>query len=232
MKKYLTVFISIITKVLISMRIVLFPKYADRVVRNYWNNTSQTHYDMNEFHFDFYYHEILNVIRPEHNEKIFDYACGGGQISYRFKKDGYNIECCEISELLIKYCKENFKIDCLTIDQFFTNSSRYNVIFINNAFFYIHPRKRKKFLKSINSKLTEHGKLYILDEPDLDKLKYLKIHKLIQLGLKIFPVYQIELAGFFNNTRKTKLLAKKCGFSNINIIDSWTPYRSHIILQK
>ena len=48
----------------------------------------------------------------------------------------------------------------------------------------------------------------------------------------IFPVYQIDLAGFYIKDKLLKNIAKQVGFKKVTKLDSWCNYRSHWILEK
>lgn len=209
----------------------LSPNYAKKIANEFWNNCRLTHSDMSEDMFKYYYEQIKNTIGPSKNNSILDYGCGFGEISWFFSKDGYNIECCDISS----YCVERAKKLGLTsylCSELINSSKKYDIIFINNAFFYIHPEYRKNILTILHSKLNPSGKLYILDEPDYSKRKLVNMSKLRYIFTSLFPVYQQEMAGFFNKPNKTQIYGLSCGFKNVEVMDSWCSYRSHFIFYK
>lgn len=209
----------------------LSPNYAKRVANEFWKNCNSTHTDMSESMFKYYYEQIKDTISPSKGNSILDYGCGFGEISWFFSKEGYNIECCDISSYCIERAKTLGLNACLC-SELINSSKKYDIIFINNAFFYIHPEYRRNLLAIIHSKLNPEGKLYIFDEPDYTKRKLLNMSKLRYLITSLFPVYQQEMAGFFNKPKETQTYGLTCGFKDVQVIDSWCAYRSHFIFYK
>jgi 2-polyprenyl-3-methyl-5-hydroxy-6-metoxy-1,4-benzoquinol methylase len=209
----------------------LSPHYAKRIASEFWSNCGTTHSDMSENMFKYYYEQIKNTINPSKNNSILDYGCGFGEISWFFSKDGYNIDCCDISSYCIERTK-NLGLNACLCSELINSSKKYDIIFINNAFFYIHPECRKELLAIIHDKLNLYGKLYIFDEPDYSKRKLLNMSKLHYMITSLFPVYQQEMAGFFNKPTETQNYGISCGFKNVEVIDSWCNYRSHFIFYK
>jgi len=116
-------------------------------------------------------------------------------------------------------------------------NKKYDFIIFHNAFFYVHPKKQRGILKKLFVSLNDGGKLYITDTPDFDKrvnsFRGGGCMKRIYLFLTgIFPVYQIDLAGFYIKDKLLKNIAKQVGFKKVTKLDSWCNYRSHWILEK
>jgi len=222
-------------KQLASLRLMLLetlsPNYAKKVADEFWSNCSLTHSDMSENMFKYYYEQIKSTINPQKNNTILDYGCGFGEISWFFSRDGYNIQCCDISFSCIERAKK-LGLNAYQCSEIINNNRKYDIIFINNAFFYIHPEYRKNLLTILYSKLNPYGKLYIFDEPDFCKRKLLNMSKLRYIVTSLFPVYQQEMAGFFNKPNKTQSYGLSSGFKNVEVVDSWCGYRSHFILYK
>jgi len=207
------------------------PSYSKKVAFNYWNKCSLTHSDMSENIFQYYFEQIKNIILPSKNHSILDYGCGFGEISLFFYNEGYCIECCDISSTCIEKTKK-LGLKAFMCNELNNHTNKYDIIFINNAFFYIHPLHRKKTLKTLYNKLAPLGRLYIFDEPDYLKREHLNMSKIKYLFTSIFPVYQHELAGFFNNPYKMQRTGLACGFKKTDVMDSWCNYRSHFIFYK
>lgn len=105
-------------------------------------------------------------MKPSKNEFILDIACGTGEITYLFHRDGYKIKGCDFSDYLICKAKLNFPDVDFYVDDFYSldETKRYfDKIFINNAIFYIHPKYLTKTLQGLYSSLSSEGKLYIFD---------------------------------------------------------------------
>lgn len=216
-------------RVIKMIRINYSSKYSMGVASKYWKNTEVTHTSMDESNFDFFYKEILKIMQPTEKEDILDYGGGNGEISYRFKKDDFNIKHCDLSPVMVKNAIEKFNLsscECGKIDEY-----KYDKILFHNAFFYIHPGLEKNFLENIYLNLKNKGKLYITDTPDFDKRCQLGQGKLYMWTTRLFPVYQIDLTGFFIENSTLLKIANEIGFT-IEKYDSWTDYRSHWVLTK
>lgn len=214
-----------------AMAITISPSYAERTAKLFWKTSKQTHTEMRQSDFEFYFDNIIKIIQPLKEEVILDYGCGSGEISYLFSKAGYTIWATDISELLLMEARRK-NINCLDISNLYSNKISFDKIFINNAFFYIHPGKRKQVLTGFYSILSNKGKLYILDEPDFEKRKKLNINFFKLLFTYFFPVYQPEKAGFFTKPDELMSTCKKAGFVKFTKLDSWSIYRSHFIIEK
>jgi len=207
------------------------PRYSEYVTSKYWNNTTKTHSDISDNAFNFYYEEIRKFISPENNEDILDYGCGSAEISFLFQRNGYRIDCCDISNNLVEKAKK-VGLNAYHCNEILNDNKKYNKIFMNNAFFYIHPFNREKFLFNMFNKLKDKGTFFVLDEPDHNKRNKLKMNKIHYMLTNFLPIYQIESAGFFDNPQKMKQHGIKVGFTNVIIADSWCDYRSHFIFKK
>jgi len=218
-----------IFKVIKMARITYSSQYAMKVANDYWQNTTITHSSMNKEHFDFYYKEIVKIMKVNRQELILDYGGGNGEISYRFKQDGFNIKHCDLSLKMVKNARERYNLDSCECRQLGTD--KYDKILFHNAFFYIHPSLIKEFLENIYKNLKDGGELYLTDTVDFDKRDMLGLGKAYMGLTKFFPVYQIELAGFFVKNSQLESLAVEIGFT-IKQYDSWANYRSHWVLTK
>jgi len=217
-------------KLLIKMVLIyLSPTYAMKTSNKYWQNTTKTHGSMDERQFDFYYSQLKELINPKLTDKILDYGGGNGEIAYRFKKEGYNIYHCDISKIMVKNAIEKFGLDsceCKDIE------GKYDIILMNNAYFYVHPKLAEDLLRKFYLLLNENGKVYITDTPDFEKRYLLSKNPLYLIVTYCIPVYQPELAGFFVKDSDIRKLAKRTGFIVKDKLDSWANYRIHWILEK
>jgi len=204
-------------------------RYATIVANKFWQNSTTTHGDMSETAFDFYYNELVKLIKPKKKDIILDYGGGNGEIAFRFKQNGYNIYHCDLSKSMVLKAREKFGLksyECKDIE------GKYDIILINNAFFYIHPKLYRKYLENLHNLLNRNGIVYITDTPDFEKRHYLKMGTLKKILIYFFPVYQIEMAGFFVKDEYLRKIAKETGFKTIERVNSWASYRSHWILKK
>jgi SAM-dependent methyltransferase len=205
------------------------PRYAAGVADRFWQGSQQTHSSMTDEEFAFYYRQIRTVVEPRPDQKIADYGCGEGSIALLFKRDGFDIVGTDISWQLVARCRER-GLDCQQVDEFFASRERYALIIANNAFFYVHPRRRAELLTRLRNKLEPDGRLCILDEPDLRKRHLLSANALKRALWAVLPVYSPDTAGFFDDVEATGRRGLRCRFRSYEVRDSWAPYRSHLIL--
>ncbi len=174
------------------MLIFFSPRYAYENAQKYWAITEKTHRDMSNSHFDYFYHKIIEVIKPNRNDSILDAGCGSGEITYAFHKDGYRIAGFDSSEKLIEIAKNSFKPEIFYIDDFLdinVKDCEYSKIFVNNAFFYIHPRLYNRVLRNFYDILVEGGRLYLLDDPDYEKRNNLYKERVKKTFTALLPIY-------------------------------------------
>ena len=211
------------------IRLSYSSNYSMKVANNYWQSTNITHTSMNEKQFDFYFNEIFKIMNPCKNEYMIDYGGGNGEIAHRFKEAGFNITHCDLSLQMVNNAINKYHLDsCLCKE---LDNTTYNKILFHNAFFYIHPTLIENFLNKIYKKLKSGGSLYLTDTVDFEKRENLGYGKIYTYITKLFPIYQIPLAGFFVKSSQLEFLAKKIGFS-VKKYDSWGNYRSHWVLTK
>lgn len=187
---------------------------------------------MKESDFDFYYNEILKIMKPSKQDIILDYGGDNGEIAYRFKQDFYSVKHCDISLLMVKNAIEKYGLDSCECNKI---KYKYNKVLFHNAFFYVHPKKQKKVLEKLFNILNDKGILYITDTPDFDKRVYSfgnNKQRIKMILTAVFPVYQVDLAGFYIQDSQLRKFAQEVGFRKISKIDSWCNYRSHWILEK
>jgi len=92
---------------------------------------------MDEKYFNFYYREILKIMKVNKKERILDYGGGNGEIAYRFKRDGYNIKHYDLSLKMVENAKRKYNLDSCECKKL--GSEKFDKILFNNGFFYIHP---------------------------------------------------------------------------------------------
>ena len=217
-------------KTLLKMvNITCSSSYAMQVANEYWQNTTVTHTSMNEVEFDDYYQKIFELLNPNKDNTILDYGGGNGEIAFRFQQKGYEVEHCDISKEMVSNAINQYGLKSSICSKL--KDDTYNKILFHNAFFYVHPSLVEALLKNMHSSLLDNGQLYITDTPDFDKRENLNLNKVHMFFTKLFPVYQVNMSGFYVEHKKLEALAQKIGFK-IEKFDSWCNYRSHWILTK
>jgi 2-polyprenyl-3-methyl-5-hydroxy-6-metoxy-1,4-benzoquinol methylase len=129
--------------------ITISPSFAMNSARKYWISTSKTHGNLNEEEFNFYFLKLKEILSPRKNEKILDFGGGNGEIAYRFKLEGFNIEHYDISLKMREKAKTLYGLYSLSDEELPNRKYYYDKILVNNVFFYIHPKKTTKFFKFI-----------------------------------------------------------------------------------
>jgi SAM-dependent methyltransferase len=222
-------------KTLAYFLIFISPKYAYSNAQQYWEKTEKTHRNMNAVNFENYYQRISQIITPTKNDVILDAGCGSGEITQLFHESGYNIKGFDSSPKLIDKAKRKKNTCSFYIDSFIdmkTKHSKYSKIIINNAFFYVHPKKYQQVLINLYDILLDGGKLYLLDNPDYRKRKLLYKNNLIKIAFtSVFPIYDVNNSGFWIKWENIEKIGTKVGFSKVINLDS-SNYRSDIILEK
>lgn len=223
-------------KYIVSMAMVdLSPKIASKVAKNYWAKCDKTHGNTSYDSFKFYYKKIIQVMEPTKNDVILDAGCGGGELTYLFHKDGFNVKGFDSSNYLISKANNRFGSDLFYVDNFIdmnNKKEKFTKVFINGAFFYIHPKYHKTALKNLYDIVADGGAVYVFDDPDYSKRNRWHDQYLFNVLTFFFPVYDPYMSGFWVKTDDIKKIALDIGFSKVEKLDSWAYYRSHHILFK
>ena len=210
--------------------ITLSPRFAENSINKYWVNSSEwtgndENYSMNIFM------TIKKILNADKKQKILDYGCGKADIAEKFKKEGFDITCCDISDKYVLSAQEQ-GLDSYSCKEIIERGKKFDKIYMNNGFFYVHPKKYIKFLSGINGILNENGELYLLTVATFDKRSY--YHKGIsKIITRFFPVYQVHIGGFFVKDKILKKSAIKAGFKFIDRIkEEESDARTNFILRK
>lgn len=207
--------------------------YSRKTAIRYWATAQKTHSDMDSKNFDFYFDKIVPLIGPLQGVRLLDYGAGRGELAQLFRRAGASPTATDIALHFVQKMREE-GIDAYLPDAL-PNESRFDVILVNNAFFYVHPKGRKALLQRFRGMLPKGGRLLITDTPDYAKRRLSAGDRGLGLArrliLTFFPVYQPEMAGFFIDFGRLGRLALESGFSSFRILDSWSPYRSHLVLE-
>lgn len=206
------------------------PRYAARTAARWWESPrAVTHEDQSESAYDFYAQQIVDLIQPLPGRRICDFGCGDGSIAQRLVARGLDVTCVDQSAAL-RAAAERRGLHCVSTEEFFTGSDLFDVVFMNEVFFYVHPRHRRGVLKLLRGKLAEGGQVFILDEPDLGKRGRLGAGRIREMVWRVLPVYDVPSAAFFDDPVSTVRRARAVGFRSGRVVDSWSDYRSHIVL--
>ncbi len=214
-------------------------QYSNDIAHKYWSNpTSKMHGDsgITEQAYEDYANGIeciikeCNVFKNElpSSLKVLDYGAGDGEITWRMRERGFsNIEACDLIPALVEEIKKH-GIEAFTIEKL---SKKYDIIYSNNALFYVHPTKIIGCIKNLLAHLNENGVLIVTDIPVTSKIRTLFKNESIS-NFKVFMlnhtlVYSDTTAGFFFDERMIKNI-----FARVKIIDSVCDYRSNFIFEK
>ena len=102
-------------------------------------------------------------------------------------------------------------------------AGRFDVVFSNDALFYVHPRQLVAEIRRIRSLVRSGGRLLILDVPVKGRTRFLKGSPIHRLLWRLTGVFQPGIGGFFVD--ETLLLK---AFPGAQVRDSWSAYRAHI----
>ena len=109
----------------------------------------------------------------------------------------------------------------------------FDAIYMNGAFYYIHPKKWRSEIERLLMSVKEGGYLFLTDVPTVKKIPIL--HKnlngfrkfLVCTFERMTTVYQFDLGGFFVEEKKIKKW-----FPETVVEDEWCDYRSFFIIKK
>ena len=124
--------------------------------------------------------------------------------------------------------KELEVYDTLSLPQ-----NEFDGIFMNCAFYYIHPSKQKEEMDRLLRSVKDGGYLFLTDVPTVKKIPvlYKDMHGIKKFTVcavaRLTTVYQFNLGGFFVNEKKIKKW-----FPDTIVEDEWCDYRSIFIIKK
>jgi len=211
-----------------------FPEVSKKITMFYWMTSDKVHGDTSWDAYNFYYLKIKEIMNLLKDDSILDGACGTGQITYLFHKDGYRIKGFDFSDYLICKARLNFSEVDFYVDDLIKmkhTDKQFHKIFVNGAIFYIHPKFLQKTIINLYSILNKEGELYILDYPDFSKRRKI-VGRIGYLITSLLPVYQPSLGGFWYKKKWIEKAAVNGGFKKVEFFDSWANYRTHAVLKK
>jgi SAM-dependent methyltransferase len=220
--------------VLLMVRVNASPQSASKASRGYWAKCDKTHRDTSWNKFQLYYRNIKEIMNPTKNDSILDAGCGGGELTWLLHRDGFNVKGFDSSEFLIRKAKKRFGNDLFFVDDLINlkTEEKFSKVFLNNAFFYIHPSYYKVILKNLCRVTEDKGTVYLFDDPDYSKRNMWDKRYLVNILTFFLPVYNARTSGFWVKTSSIRKKALNAGFSNVEKLDSWAYYRSHHIISK
>jgi cyclopropane fatty-acyl-phospholipid synthase-like methyltransferase len=229
-----------IESIIQMIEIAVSPKFASEVSKNYWTklfgNLNET---VSWEIFQFFYEHIKKVMKPTKNDTILEVGSGGGELTYLFYKDGFDVRGFDSCENAVTKARKRFGSNLFYVDDLLSIKSRekFSKIFLNGVFLCIHPAYYETALKNLYSITEENGAVYLFDNPDYSKrhLFYSQFQTRIPLSNIVtffIPVYKKHFAGFWVKTPNVTKAALKAGFSKIETVDSWSNHRTHHILYK
>ena len=221
--------------------ISISPKIASKVSNNYWTELfRKPHENASWEPFKFHYTNIKKIMKPTKNDVILDAGSGGGELTYLFHEDGFNVKGFDSSEYSITKAKKRFGNDLFYLDDLVnmkTRGERFTKIFLNGVFLCIHPTLYKTVLKNLYNITKDNGIVYLFDNPDYSKRnryynQFRARTRVLSTVTFFLPVYKAHLSGFWVKTRNVKKSALDAGFSKAEKLESWSSSRSHHILFK
>ncbi len=220
--------------IVLMVRVKISPRSASKASKDYWAKCDKTHRDTSWKKFQLYYMNIKEIMNPTKNNSILDAGCGGGELTWLLHREGFNVKGFDSSEYLIRKARKRFGNDLFFVDDL-TNlktEEKFSKVFLNNAFFYIHPSYYKVVLKNLYRVTEDNGTAYLFDDPDYSKRNMWDKGHIVNILTFFLPVYNARTGGFWVKTSSIRKKAVNAGFSNIEKLDSWACYRSHHILSK
>ena len=107
-------------------------------------------------------YEFQRFIDLLNDKKILDLGCGSGEHSLFFKEKGFNITAVDLSENMIKICKEkNLDAFVMDIENLNFKEKSFDGIWAVSSLLHIPKQKMKEILKKLNSILKDNGILYV-----------------------------------------------------------------------
>lgn len=180
--------------------------------------------------------DLIDSFVKKENCLLLDYGAGSGEITKRLMEkcqcliNGGGVEVADMSDTFCM-CLKDKGFTVYPYDQL--PEKRFDLIIVNCAFYYIHPKNQRKEIERLFSTMKDDGILFITDVPVLAKCKNLLKSKkrlsniIMYIYYKLTHVYDFNGAGFFLDEKKVKKW-----YPNTIIKDCWNDYRSHFIIKK
>lgn len=213
----------------------LSQNYHSKTVSNYWSKAPKTHYTEDKSQYDIYAKEIAKLITRylgTDSLKILDHGAGEGSVAMELKKYMKDSEIC-VSEKFEQYRLALQDKGFRTFDADNLTENEFDAIYMNGAFFYVHPKMWKTEINRLLLSLRQGGYLFLTDVPTVKKIplsreKCKGVKKAIVILLsKVTQVYQPNLGGFYVDERKIKKY-----FPQTIVEDEWCAYRSIFVIKK
>jgi len=109
---------------------------------------------------------------------------------------------------------------------------QYDIILMNNAFFYVHPKDRENLLHKFYHLLKPGGRLLLSDIPDFHKRHRWYKNYIKTAWTRLIPIFQPRLGGWWVDLNNLQKQVKKAGFAWAVKWDSWAYYRTHLLVFK
>jgi cyclopropane fatty-acyl-phospholipid synthase-like methyltransferase len=223
------------------IKITLSPKIASKVSEEYWKKLfSKPTKNISWEPYEFHYSNIKKTIKPAKSDTILDVGSGGGELTYLFHKDGFNIKGFDPSESSLTRAKTRFGNNLFYKDDLINmknTETKYTKIFLNGVFLCIHPKNYCAVLRNLYKITEDNGAVYIFNNPDYSKRnefysQFRTRTRILTILTFFFPAYKPNQSGFWVKTPKVRKLALEVGFSRFEQLESWSSHRTHYILYK
>jgi len=226
---------------MLMVEVTLSPRRACQVNQDYFQRLFRHSTDEVSWEpYEFQYSRIKETMKPTKDDSILDVGCGSGELTYLFRKDGFNVKGFDSSQTSISKAMTRFGKNLFYQDDLLDMKNlrtKYTKVFLNGVFLVIHPAYYSAVLRNLYDITRENGIVYLFNNPDYSKrnICYSKFRMrthLLNVVTHFFPAYKPNQSAFWVKTQNVKKAAFASGFSKFEQMDSWSDHRTHFILHK
>ncbi len=215
------------------------------LANDYWiKEDVKVHTDVSEDIMKFYADKLIEIMLLNSSDDIIDAGCGDGKIDFYLKGFVNSISGFDFSQKYIQNAKETIKGGTYWTQSFLDDYGVgvYSKAFSFSVMQYCQPHSIHDFLDKSIQAVKQNGKVYHFDVPHKKKMwaYYLKNYRGLmkpKAFLKYFTqllrggVIDINDGSYCHDLEYIQKEYNKKGY-NVLIMDSWSDYRSHIIIEK
>jgi SAM-dependent methyltransferase len=229
--------------VLLAVKVGLSATIASKTANDYWAKSDNVHCDTSDQAFESWYRNIVGVLKPTKEDIILDAGCGAGQLTYLLRRDGFDTKGFDSSNHKISQARSRFGDGFYVDDLVWMRHKQesFTKIFLLGVFTYLHPANYKPVLKNLHDILSDHGVVYLLDDPDYckryewnrkeaERLQVPQAEHVLNALTRFFPLWFAPAGAFWVKTCNIERAASHAGFSRVLKLDGWSDYRSHHVL--
>jgi len=217
----------------------------NEVANKYWvMDDVKVHADISENLMKFYADKLKEIMVLSALDDLIDVGCGDGEIDFYLNKYIRTISGFDFSAKYIDNAKKIVKDGKYWVQSFLDDYGEgiYSKAFSFSVMQYCQPNSVYRFLDKSILAVKPNGKIFHFDIPDKRKMLsyYLSNYhglKKLKAFLKCFTQFlrggliDIKDGSYCHDLESIQKHYSKKGY-NVSIIDSWSNYRSHIIIEK